>query len=229
MTESQTVLIIDDEVQIRRLIRITLEANGYVVKEADTGEAGLVHAATDRPDAILLDLGLPDGDGITILKRLREWATMPVIILTVRSGEQDIVSCLDAGADDYLTKPFRTGELLARLRNTLRHHTTPEEEPSFTVGDLFVDLASRRVKKKGVPVKLTEKEYALLALFVRHAGKLLTHRYILEQVWGPTFAEEAQYTRVYISQLRKKLEDDPVNPKLILTESGVGYRLNVEE
>jgi two-component system, OmpR family, KDP operon response regulator KdpE len=219
-----SVLVIDDEVQIQRLIRVALEANGFKVYQSETGEAGLARAAMDHPDMVILDLGLPDADGVTILKKLREWSQVPVLILTVRSGESDIIACLEAGADDYLVKPFRPGELLARIRTALRHAQKADPEVPVIVGPLFIDLQSMTVKRNGQLVKLTEKEYALLALLVRNAGRLMTHHYILEQVWGPTFADETQYTRVYISQLRKKLEEDPTNPRVIITESGIGYR-----
>lgn len=220
------VLVIDDEVPIRRLLQRTMEANGFKVLPAETGEEGLRRAATERPEVIILDLGLPDMDGKEVLKKLREWATVPVIILSVRSGEADIIACLDAGADDYLVKPFRTGELLARVRTALRHRPSTQESPVFAMGSVTVDLSARIVKKNNEVVKLTGTEYSLLALMVRNAGRVLTHKYILEQVWGPT-AEETQYTRIYIGQLRKKLEDDPTKPLLLVTESGIGYRLNV--
>lgn len=220
--------MIDDEVQIRRLLELTLESNGYSVRAVGAGKEGIAKAASERPELIILDLGLPDLDGVEVLKTIREWSGVPVLILSVRSAESDIIACLDAGADDYLTKPFRTGELLARVRNALRHRPSLEETSIFVTLDLQVDLAGRTVKKGKENVKLTATEYALLALFVRNAGRVLTHSYILEQVWGPTFAEETQYTRVYVGQLRKKIEDDPANPKIILTESGIGYRLNVE-
>ena len=222
------ILVIDDEIQIRRLLQITLEAAGFKVHLAASGEEGLRQAAMVRPEIIILDLGLQDADGIDVLKKLRVWAEVPILILSVRASEQDIVAALDAGADDYLTKPFRTGELLARVRAALRHRQLTEEGTAFTSGSLFVDLAARVVKKKGEILKLTPTEYALLALFVRNAGKVLTHRYILQQIWGPTFEEETQYSRVYVAQLRKKLEDNPNTPKFFVTESGIGYRLAVE-
>ncbi len=222
------VLVVDDEVQIRRLLQLTLESDGYKVVKAETAEDGIRRAAMDRPDLIVLDLGLPDMDGTLVLKRLREWATIPVIILSVRNSEPEIIACLDAGADDYLVKPYRSGELLARVRTAIRHRPTNQPESFFRTGDLEVDLAARTVKKAGEPVKLTVTEYNLLSLFVRNAGRVLTHRYILEQVWGPTFVEETEYTRVYVGQLRKKIEDNPGTPKLLVTESGIGYRL-VEE
>jgi two-component system KDP operon response regulator KdpE len=222
------ILVIDDEIQIRRLLQITLEAAGFKVHLAASGEDGIRQAAMARPEVIILDLGLQDADGIDVLKKLRVWAEIPILILSVRASERDIVAALDAGADDYLTKPFRTGELLARIRAALRHRQLTEEGTAFTSGSLFVDLAARVVKKKGEVIKLTPTEYALLALFVRNTGKVLTHRYILQQIWGPTFEEETQYSRVYVAQLRKKLEDNPNTPKLIVTESGIGYRLAVE-
>jgi two-component system KDP operon response regulator KdpE len=222
------ILVIDDEIQIRRLLQITLEGAGFKVHLAASGEEGIREAAMTRPELIILDLGLQDIDGIDVLKKLRVWAEIPILILSVRASEQDIVAALDAGADDYLTKPFRTGELLARVRAALRHRQLTEEGTAFTSGSLFVDLAARVVKKKGEIIKLTPTEYALLALFVRNTGKVLTHRYILQQIWGPTFEEETQYSRVYVAQLRKKLEDNPNTPKLFLTESGIGYRLAVE-
>jgi two-component system KDP operon response regulator KdpE len=229
MANTSRILIIDDEVQIRRLLQLTLESNGYKVSLAESGKEGLVQAAMDRPDLIILDLGLPDTDGINVLKTLREWTAIPIIILSVRDTEQTIIASLDAGADDYLTKPFRTGEMLARIRTALRHRQIAQEESIFTFGSLTVDLAARTVRKDEKPIKLTSTEYSLLALFVRNAGRVLTHRYLLEQVWGCAYREETQYSRVYVAQLRKKLEDDPTNPQLLLTESGIGYRLAVQE
>lgn len=185
-------------------------------------------AGTERSELIILDLGLPDMDGLLVLKKIREWSTVPIIILSVRSNETDIIACLEARADDYLVKPFRTGELLARVRTALRHRPRSIEKELFTIGNLSVDLSLRIVKKGEENIKLTSIEYSLLTLFVRNAGRVLTHKYILEQVWGPTFSEEAQYTRVYVGQLRKKIEDDPSNPKILITESGIGYRLMSE-
>jgi two-component system KDP operon response regulator KdpE len=222
------ILLIDDEVQIRRLLHLTLDAHDYKVLIAETGEEGLRRAGTDRPELVILDLGLPDMDGIDVLKKLREWATIPIIILSVRDSEAQIVTCLDAGADDYLVKPFRSGELLARVRAALRHRPTLQASTVFRAGTLAVDLTARIVKKGESAVKLTAIEYNLLDLFIRNAGRVLTHRYILEQVWGPAYAEQTEYTRVYVGQLRKKIEDDPGNPKLLLTESGIGYRLAAE-
>lgn len=228
MSAEQVVLVIDDEMQIRKLLELTLGSNGYSVRSAAAGNEGIAKAASERPELIILDLGLPDLDGVDVLKKIREWSTVPVLVLSVRNTEKDIIACLDAGADDYLTKPFRTGELLARVRNALRHRPSSQESPVFVVHDLKVDLSARTVMKGKENVKLTATEYALLALFVKNAGRVLTHNFILEQIWGPAFSEESQYTRVYVGQLRKKIEDDPANPKIILTESGIGYRLSVD-
>jgi two-component system KDP operon response regulator KdpE len=220
-----TVLIIDDEVQIRRLLRVTLEANGYRVLEAATGSDGIVEAAQRQPDTVVLDLGLPDLDGLTVLKRLREWSRVPVLILTVRDADDEKVAALDAGADDYVTKPFSTAELLARLRVALRHAQPPPEDAVFRSGDLEVDLSSRRVTVRGNEVKLTPTEYAFLRVLVRSAGRVVTQRQILTDVWGPNAAEQTHYLRVYAAHLREKLEANPARPELILTEPGVGYRL----
>ncbi len=191
----------------------------------DTGNEGLAHAGTDRPDVIVLDLGLPDMDGLQVLKELRSWSSIPILILSVREEEETIVEALDGGADDYLTKPFRTGELLARIRALLRHRLSGQEDQLFTSDDLTVDLSSRTVVVRGQPVKLTPTEFTLLSLFVKNAGKVLTHSFVLREVWGPAYAEESQYLRVFVAQLRKKIERDPTTPRILLTESGVGYRL----
>jgi two-component system KDP operon response regulator KdpE len=226
--EKLQVLVVDDEVQIRRFLRISLEAGGYHVHEAGTGKEAIFIAAKVRPDLIILDLGLPNTDGVTMLKQLREWTKTPVIILSVRDADADKVAALDAGADDYLTKPFSTEELLARLRVALRH-TQPEPDLRlFTTNELQVDLTRRLVTVRGEPVKLTPTEYALLRLLVQHAGRVLTHRQILKEVWGPAYIDENHYLRVYFSQLRQKLEENPALPKYLLTEPGVGYRLAVE-
>jgi len=218
-------LVIDDEPQIRRLLRITLEGNGYRVTDAATGKDGMLQAAQYRPDVILLDLGLPDMEGLEVLKRLREWTRLPVLVLTVRDREADKIAALDAGADDYVTKPFSTGELLARLRAALRHSQPQGADAIFRSGDLEVDLSARVVRRGGQEVKLTPTEYALLRLFVTHAGKVLTHRQILTEVWGASAVEQTQYLRVHIAHLREKLEKDTSSPSLIVTESGIGYRL----
>ena len=217
-------LVIDDEPQIRRLLRVTLAANGYEVFDAATGQDGIVQAAQRRPEIILLDLGLPDLDGVEVLKRIREWTRVPVIILSVRDREHDKIAALDAGADDFVTKPFSSGELLARLRTAMRRSQPQAAETIFRTGKIEVDLAARVVRKNGTEVKLTPTEYALLRLFVVHAGKVLTHRQLLTEVWGPNAVEQTQYLRVHIAHLREKLEDDAGRPGFVLTESGVGYR-----
>lgn len=219
-----SVLIIDDEAQIRKLLNITLEANDYTVTEATTAKEGMALVASHPPDVVLLDLGLPDENGHEVLKHLREWYTNPVIILSVQSSEEDIVKALDHGANDYLVKPFRTGELVARIRSALRQTSTDENNPQGTFGDLSIDYAARVVKKNNVIIKLTATEYSLLALMARNEGKVLTHQYLLNQVWGPSYKNESQYLRVFVAQLRKKLETDPNRPAHIITEPGVGYR-----
>jgi two-component system KDP operon response regulator KdpE len=225
MTTGPLILVIDDELQIRRFLRITLESIGYRVHEAVTGAEGLTEAATQRPDLVILDLGLPDEDGLNILKRLREWSHVPVIVLSVRNSDTDIIALLDAGADDYLTKPFSVGELQARLRLALRHTQPTPETAIFQSGALTVDLSKRLVTVNNETIKLTTTEYAMLRLFIQHAGRVLTHAQILREVWGPGYAEETHYLRVYVASLRKKIEADPANPRLITTEPGVGYRL----
>ncbi len=222
---AHSVLIIDDEVQIRRLLRVTLEAAGYRVLEAANGEDGLAEAAQRNPDVIILDLGLPAMDGLTVLKRLREWSRAPVLVLSVQEGEGDKVAALDNGADDYMTKPFSTAELLARLR-VVRRHAQPESDNAvFHSGALEMDLAARIVRIKGREIKMTPTEYSFLRLLARHAGKVVTHRQILKEVWGPAYGEQTHYLRVYVAHLRDKIETDPARPELLLTESGVGYRL----
>ena len=226
---SAVALVIDDEPQIRRLLRVTLEAGGYRVFDAASGQDGIVQAAQCRPDVILLDLGLPDLDGVTVLKRLREWCRVPVIVLSVRDRENDKIAALDNGADDYVTKPFNSGELLARLRVAQRHAQPSPDLAVFRTGHVEVDLTARVVKVNGKDVKLTATEYSLLRLFVQHAGKVLTHRQILREVWGPNSLEQTHYLRVYIAHLREKLESDPAQPELIITEPAVGYRLLEKE
>jgi two-component system KDP operon response regulator KdpE len=224
MTESETILIIDDEVQIRRLIEITLSANGYRIFSASTGTEGIQKAATHLPVLILLDLGLPDADGIEILKKLREWYRKSIIILSVRSSEDDIVKALDCGANDYLTKPFRTGELLARIRASIRQNQDIPANSLLAFGSLEVDLANHIARKENEIVKLTSTEFSLLALLAKNEGRVLTHQYILKEVWGMGYIEQTQYLRVFVAQLRKKIEIDPTHPKLLITESGIGYR-----
>jgi two-component system KDP operon response regulator KdpE len=223
-THPQTALIIDDERPIRRLVRILLETQGYQVHESETGDLGLQMAAKYRPDVILLDLGLPDMDGLAVLMRLREWSQTPVLVLTVRDGEADKVAALDSGADDYLTKPFGSEELLARLRAIQRRLHESHEDPIFVRGDLMVDIASHLVTLEEKEVHLTATEYALLHELVRHAGKVVSHKHLLRTVWGPDAESQAQYLRVYITHLRRKLET-PTSGKLIETEPNIGYRL----
>jgi len=217
-------LIIDDEVQIRRLLRVALEGENYQVHEAENGRQGLIEIANRKPAVILLDLGLPDMDGLEVLKRLREWSEVPVVVLTVRDDEQEKVAALDAGAEDYVTKPFSTPELLARLRAAQRKTRAAEEISVFKKGDLTVDLTARVVTRADREIKLTATEYALLRLFVQHPGRVLTHRYILREIWGPKSEEHRQYLRVYVTHLRQKIEPNPTNPSLIRTEPGIGYR-----
>jgi two-component system, OmpR family, KDP operon response regulator KdpE len=221
------VLVIDDEIQIRRLLRITLEKQGFDVYEAETGKDGLRMVLVAKPDVIVLDLGLPDRDGLTVLTDLRSWSTVPVIILSVRNTEEDIVRLLNAGADDYLIKPFNTGEFIARIQVAIKHHAPQTVEKAFTTGRLTVDLFNREVKVAGETIKLTPTEYALVRFFVQHAGRILTHRQILREVWGPNMEDETNYLRVYVNALRKKVETNPQMPELLVTEPGVGYRLMV--
>jgi two-component system KDP operon response regulator KdpE len=219
-----SVLIIEDEAQIRRLLTITLQSNDYKIFEAATGKNGLAFVANHPPDLILLDLGLPDENGHEVLKHLRQWYSNPIIIISVQSNEEDIVKALDNGANDYLVKPFRTGELLARIRSALRTASSEPNIPIVHFQDLAIDFVNRVVKKNEIPIKLTATEYSLLALFARNEGKVLTHQYLLNQVWGSSHKNESQYLRVFIAQLRKKVESNPNRPQYIITESGVGYR-----
>lgn len=220
------IIVVDDEPQIRKILRITLESNDYKVVTAENAEQAVVAAGTSHPNLILLDLGLPDKDGLLLLKELREWCSVPIIILSVRNSEEDIVTALDSGADDYITKPFNTYELLARIRANLRKAQTPQETV-FKNLYLAIDFASHVVLKHDEEVKLTNIEYSLLLLFVKNIGKVLTHRYILKEIWGPSYVEHTQYLRVFIGQLRKKIEDEDSDSKMIVTESGVGYRMQM--
>jgi len=224
MTNEGAILIIDDEAQIRRLLEITLSANGYKISEASNGREGLAMAATGQPVLIILDLGLPDAEGIDILKKLREWYQKPIIILSVRNSEEDIVKALDNGANDYLTKPFRTGELLARIRVAIRQSRDTAANTLLEFDSLTIDLANHIARKNNEIVKLTSTEFSLLALLAKNEGRVLTHQYILKEVWGMGYIEQTQYLRVFIAQLRKKIEDDPTKPRLFNTESGIGYR-----
>ena len=224
MNVKDNILIIDDEIQIRRLLEIRLSANGYKITEASTGKEGIALAASQQPDLVILDLGLPDIDGLDVLHMLREWYQKPIIILSVRNSEDDIVKALDNGANDYLTKPFRTGELLARIRVAIRQSQGISDNPVLDFGSLSIDIANHTVRKNNELIKLTSTEYSLLALLAKNEGRVLTHQYILKQVWGMGYIEQTQYLRVFIAQLRKKIEDDPAKPRLLNTESGIGYR-----
>lgn len=225
------VVVIEDEPQIRRFLRASLTTQGFRLVEAVTGADGLVQAATRQPDIVILDLGLPDIDGLEVIRRLREWTAVPIVVLSARGQERDKIAALDAGADDYVSKPFGVGELLARMRVALRHATIGTKdaaEPVFSVGDLSVDLVRRHVEVAGRQVHLTPIEYRLLTTLIRHAGKVMTHNQLLTEVWGPNQADQAHYLRVYTAQLRRKLEADPARPRYLLTEPGVGYRLAAE-
>jgi two-component system KDP operon response regulator KdpE len=226
---SPVAVLIEDERQIRRFVRAALESEGWSVHESDTLKQGLVEAGTRKPDVVIVDLGLPDGDGVDLIRDLRTWSGVPVIVLSARSDESDKVEALDAGADDYLTKPFGLAELLARVRATVRRRAQPagSEKPAITFGDIEVDLVARTVKRRGELVHLTPIEYRLLALLIANAGRVLTHRQILRDVWGPSHVESPHYVRVYMGHLREKLEDDPAQPKHLITETAVGYRLVV--
>jgi two-component system KDP operon response regulator KdpE len=224
MNLPETILIIDDEVQIRRLLEITISTTGYKISEAATGKDGLIAAATHNPALIILDLGLPDIDGLEILKKIREWYKKPIIILSVRNSEDVIIQALDYGANDYLTKPFRTGELLARIRVALRQSQGTDDKPSITIGSLNIDLVNHIVRRNGEIVKLTSTEFSLLALLAKNSGRVLTHQTILKEIWGLGYIGQTQYLRVFVAQLRKKIEDNPAKPKLLITEAGIGYR-----
>ncbi len=224
MNSNPLILVIDDELQMRRLLKLTLETGGFRYAEAENGVLGLQEAVQKKPDAIVLDLGLPDLDGLEVLKKLREWSQVPVLVLSVRDAEKQKVDALDGGADDYVTKPFGQEELLARLRVVLKHAPEQQGLPVFENGGLKVDFSERRVLVKGKEVKLTGTEYALLKLLIHHAGKVLTHGQILREVWGPHSEERTQYLRVYMTHLRQKIESNPDNPQRIKTESGIGYR-----
>ncbi len=227
-TRKPEVVVIDDEIQIRRLLRVTLESGGFSVRDCDSGQVGLNEIAFRRPDIVVLDLGLPDISGVDVLRRLREWTQVPILILSVRDREDDKVAALDAGADDYLTKPFNGRELLARLRVMLRHSKPGDGISVVQFGAMEVDLARKAVTKGGVAVALTAKEYALLHLLVTHRGKVLTHRQLLRDIWGPNAEEQTHYLRVYVDRLRRKLEQDQKHPRLFKTVPGVGYRFEGE-
>ena len=224
MTDNKAILIIDDEVQIRRLLEISLSTYGLSTLFASTGKEGLVAAATHSPALVILDLGLPDMDGMRLLQTLREWYTKPVIVLSVRNSEDDIISALDGGANDYLTKPFRSGELVARIRAAIRLSEEKKDSPMLEFGSLSIDLLNHVVRRDGEIVKLTTTEYSLLTLLARNSGRVLTHQFILKEIWGYGYLEQTQYLRVFIAQLRKKIEENPSSPTLLITESGIGYR-----
>jgi two-component system, OmpR family, KDP operon response regulator KdpE len=223
-----TIVLIEDEPQMRRFLRTVLPAQGFELFEADSGKQGMVEVAVRRPDVVILDLGLPDMNGVDVVRQLRDWTAVPVIVLSARAEESDKIAALDAGADDYLTKPFGVGELLARLRVALRRATqTDAGSQHFEAGHLTIDFATRRVAVAGRDVHLTPLEYRLLTLLAQHADKVLTHRHLLKEIWGPSHVEDAHYLRIYMAQLRRKLELDPTRPRYLLTEPGVGYRLSV--
>jgi two-component system, OmpR family, KDP operon response regulator KdpE len=226
MNLPDTILVIDDEVQIRRLLEITLSSNGFKISEASTGKEGLIAAATHNPALIILDLGLPDTSGLEILKKIREWYHKPIIILSVKNSEEDIINALDNGANDFLTKPFRTGELLARIRAALRHSPGNEADPNLSFGSLSIDLVNHIARKNEDILKLTSTEFSLLALLAKNSGRVLTHQSILKEIWGFGYVGQTQILRVFVAQLRKKIEDDPAKPKLLITESGIGYRFH---
>ncbi len=223
-----TIVLIEDEKQIRRFVRVSLEGEGMVVHEAQTGKQGLIEAATRKPDLVIVDLGLPDTDGLDVIRALRGWSDLPVIVLSARTQESEKVAALDAGADDYLTKPFGVSELLARIRVQLRRKRAggANDTPQVQFGAIVVDQARRQVTRAGAVVHLTPLEYRLLSLLVRHAGRVLTHRQLLREVWGPSHVESYHYLRIYMAHLRQKLERDPAQPEHIVTETGVGYRLS---
>ena len=223
------ILIIDDEEQIRKLLDITLRAHNYSVIEAATAKEGLIHASNHPPELIILDLGLPDKDGLSVLQELRQWHTNPIIILSVQKEEETIIKALDSGANDYLTKPWRNGELLARIRSALRSTIGEDGEIILQAGQLEIDFNNRTVKRKGEFIKLTSTEYNLLALFAKNEGKVLTYEFVLRAIWGPGFIRQSQYLRVFVAQLRKKIEEDPNRPEHLLTESGVGYRFRSKQ
>lgn len=222
---AKKIIIIDDELSIRRFLRVSLEAHGFQVFESDTGQSGIQEVIARRPDVILLDLGLPDLDGIEVLKRIREWSKTPIVVLTVKDREEQKVEALDSGADDYVTKPFGMPELLARVRVAMRHATLPSDVPVFRSGPLEIDRGAHVVRVQGKEVKLSATEYDLLRVLAEHAGKVVTHRMLLQSVWGPNSTEHTQYLRVYVGQLRKRLRINQEIPELIQTEAGVGYRL----
>jgi two-component system, OmpR family, KDP operon response regulator KdpE len=229
MSDGPVIVIVDDEIQIRRFLRLSLEAHGYQVKESSTGEDGMTLIRSSHPDCVILDLSLPDLDGLDVLKQLREWFNNPVIVLSVRNSENDKVELLDAGANDYLTKPFSMGELLARIRAVLRTIIPGTDDGIFQNGSLEINFPTRGVTVSGKEIKLTPTEYSLLCLLAKHAGKVVMHSQIIREIWGSQVHPDESYLRVYMLQIRRKIEDDPANPKMIITEPGVGYRMLLRE
>jgi two-component system KDP operon response regulator KdpE len=225
MAIQNTIVIIDDEAQIRKILSITLEAADYKIIESSKGKDGIIAVANYHPQLVILDLGLPDEDGFSVLKEIRSWSSIPVIILSVRNSEENIVKALDLGADDYITKPFNSAELLARIRANIRRTQQPENETALTNGKLKIDFVQRIIYKNNTELKLTNTEYLLLSLFFKNLDKVLTHNFVLKEIWGPSHSEDSQYLRVFIGQIRKKIEDDLSQPKYIITASGVGYRM----
>jgi two-component system, OmpR family, KDP operon response regulator KdpE len=223
--EKESILIVDDELQIRRLLEITLTSQNYKILQSETAKQAIIDTATYNPTLIILDLGLPDMDGQELIIKLREWYSKPIIILSVRNSEDEIIKALDSGANDYLTKPFRTGELLARVRVAIRNIENDNDMPQIFAGNVSVDMTNHIVKKNNIKIKLTATEFSLLSILIKNKGRVLTHQYILKQIWGNVYSEQTQYLRVFIAQLRKKIEDNPSKPSLIITESGIGYRL----
>lgn len=229
--DKELILLIEDEPQMRRFLRVTLQSHGYRFIEAASGQEGLMQATTRNPDVLLLDLGLPDMDGIEVTRKIREWSEVPIIVISAREQEMDKVKALDAGADDYLTKPFGADELFARIRVALRHVAlifARQREPVFIMDDLRVDLSSRQVFLRDKEIHLTPIEYRLLAVLVKHAGKVVTHTQLLKEVWGPVYADQQQYLHVHMSQLRRKLESEPARPRFLINEPGIGYRVKVD-
>jgi len=231
MPSGTKILIVDDEPQIRRFLRASLTAHDYEVIEAENGADAIKALTVQQPDLMVLDLGLPDMDGMEVISRVREWSAMPILVLSIRSDEADKIRALDGGADDYITKPFGMGELMARMRTALRHRAQAEEEtePVVQLGAVVIDMAKRLVTRDGAAVKLSKKEYELLRALAAHPGKVITHQQLLREIWGDAYVEETQYLRVYVGQLRQKLEENPSRPRLIVTEPGVGYRLQTED
>jgi len=227
MAIQNTIVIIDDEAQIRKILSITLEAADYKIIESSKGKDGIIAVANYHPQLVILDLGLPDEDGFSVLKEIRSWSSVPVIILSVRNSEENIVKALDLGADDYITKPFNSAELLARIRANIRRTQQPENETSLTNGKLKIDFVQRVIYRNNKELKLTNTEYLLLSLFFKNLDKVLTHNFVLKEIWGPSHTEDSQYLRVFIGQIRKKIEDDISQPKYIITASGVGYRMKL--